>query len=252
MKRWFVLAFATSLASLGAAQTKPLAKKPAASSVAKQDQKNQSSQMVPLKQEPKKPPLVKFSMGMIESDRIDPEYNGFPVAEIVDAIERNTGDKKGEFESTADYNARKAAALSGKVVGDSTVDDLFALVLPVGKGGRYTDGVGYEFNADTGEVRLFALPKSSSMNGIGAPDYQTNRRENKGLDQFDLDFKLISKSTYQGSNAYGATITVEKTSATRLGVAANRIPFLNFKREIVYSNPTPAVQFTLENARAAF
>ncbi len=250
MKKWFVLAFATSLASLGAAQTKPLAKKPSASSVAKQDQKDQSSPVALLKQEPKKPPIVKFSMGMIESGRIDPGYTGFPVAQVIDAIERMTGDKKGEFESTADYNARKTAALSEKVVGDSTVDDLFAFVSPVGKVSRY-GGVGYEFNADIGEVRLFALPTSLPLNGIGAPDYQTNRRPYKGLDQLGLDFNVNSQSTYEGSNAYGATITVEKTSSTKLGVAANRISFLNFKRETAYSNPIPAARFTLENSRAA-
>lgn len=89
------------------------------------------------------------------------------------------------------------------------------------------------------------------MNGIGAPDYQTNRRESRGLDQFDLDFKVNSKSTYEGSNAYGAKITVEKTSSTRLGIAVNRIPFLTFKRDMFYSNPVPAAQFNLENVRAA-
>lgn len=251
MKRWFILVFAASLPSLSAAQTKPSIKKPSTSSTVQQGQKNQVSTVTQVKQESKKPPIVKFSMDMIESGHIPLGYTGFAVADIVDAIERMTGDKKGEFESSAEYNARKSVALSGKVIGDSTVNDLFALVLPVGKGGRYRSGVGYEFNADTSEVRLFALPKSSSMNGIGAPDYQTNRRESKGLDQFDFDFKLNSKSTYQGSNAYGATITVEKTNSTRLGVAANRIPFLNFKREIVYSNPTPVAQLTLENSKAA-
>lgn len=89
------------------------------------------------------------------------------------------------------------------------------------------------------------------MNGIGAPDYQTNRRESKGLDQFDLDLKIDSNSTYVGSNAYGAKVTVEKTISTQLGIAVNRIPFLTFTRERLYSNPVPAAQFNWENARAA-
>lgn len=249
MKKWFVFAFITSLAGTCFAQDKPTVKKE--QQVKQKQTKEQPAPVAPVKQEPKKPPVVKFSIGMIENGRIDPGYNGFAVSEVVDAIEKMTGAKKGEFESTADYNARKTAALTGKVLGDSSVEDSFAFVLRVRKGGPYRDGLGYEFNADSSEVRLYALPKSSSMNGIGAPDYQTNRRKSEGLDQFDLDFKIDSASTYQGSNAYGATVTVEKTRSTRLGIAVSRIPFLSFKREIVYSKPIPAAQFNLENARAA-
>jgi hypothetical protein len=127
-------------------------------------------------------------------------------------------------------------------------------MVPVPKGGKYRDGLGYEFNADTSSVNLYALPTSSKylpLNGIGAPDYQTNRRESKGLDQFKLSTKIESKSTYQGSNAYGATVTVEKTVMSTFGIASNRIPFLKFERDLGYSNPTVATQLTMENSRAA-
>jgi hypothetical protein len=253
MRKRFVLAVITLFAGVWLAQTKPLAKREQApASQVKQDaKKEQAAPIAPVKQEPKKPPTPKFSMGMLEADRIDPGYSGVRVVDVVDAIEKLTGQKKGEFESTADFNARKAAALSGKILGESSVEDTFAFVLPVGKGGQYRDGFGYVFNADTSEVRLFALPKSSSMNGIGAPDYQTNRRQSSGLDQFDLDSKMESQSTYQGSNAYGATVTVEKSSMSRVGIAANRIPFLSFKRETIYSAPVAAGQFNLENSKAA-
>ena len=256
MMKWVVLTILASLAGSTLAQTEPAAKKKPP--VKQEQKKEEAAKPAPapvavVKPAPPKAPAIKFSMSMLESGRVDPGYVGFPVAEVVDSIEKMTGAKKGEFESTADYNARKAAALTAKFLGDSSVEDTFAFVVPVPKGGRYrySDGLGYDFNADTSEVRLFALPKESRMNGIGAPDYQTNRRENKGLDQFDLDFKIDSKSTYEGSNAYGAKVTVEKTSSTRLGIAVSRIPFLTFKREMFYSNPVPAAQFNLENARAA-
>lgn len=252
MKNWVVFTIVASLAGPTLAQIEPATKKkPLIKLEQKKEVVAKPAPIAELKPEPKKPPVLKFSMGMLESGRIDPRYTGIPVVEVVDAIEKMTGTKKGEFESTADYNARKAAALTGKFLGDSSVEDTFAFVVPVSKGGRYRDGLGYDFNADTSEVRLFALPKQSSMNGIGAPDYQTNRRESKGLDQFDLDFKLDSKSSYEASNAYGAKVSVDKTSSTRLGIAVNRMPFLNFKREMYYSNPMAEVQFNLENARAA-
>jgi hypothetical protein len=254
MKNWVVLTILASLAGSTLAQTEPAAKK---KPPVKQEQKKEEAAkpapapVASVKPAPPKPPAIKFSMSMLESGRIDLGYAGIPVGEVVDAIEKMTGSKKGEFESTADYTARKAVALSGKFLGDSSLEDTFAFVVPVSKGGPYRDGLGYVFNADTSEVRLFVLPTPSSMNGIGAPDYQTNRRESNGLDQFALEYKIISQSTYEGSNAYGAKVTVEKTSSNRLGIAANRIPFLSFKRELVYSNPIPAVQFNLENARAA-
>lgn len=219
MNKWVVIVVATSLASVCMAQTKPVPNK---------------EKPVVAKQEPPKAPPVKFSMLMIEGDRIDLKYVGLAVADVVDAIEKLSGQKKGEFESTADFNARKAAALAGKFLGDSSVEDIFAFVVPVTRWRAYTDGLKYDFNADTSELRLFALAKPSSMNGIGAPDFQVSRRESNGLDQFELDFKVNSTKTYQASNAYGATVTVEETVLTRTGIAANRIPFLTYRRERYY------------------
>jgi hypothetical protein len=218
------------------AQTKPATKK---------------EKPVLAKQESPKAPSAKFSFAMIAGDHIDLKYAGLQVSDVVDAIEKLSGQRKGEFESTADFNARKAAALAGKFLGNSSVEDTFAFVVPVTRGGAFADGLKYDFNADTSELRLFALAKSSSMNGIGAPYFRAPIRESVGLDQFDLDYKVDSTKTYQASNAFGATVTVKETASTRLGIAANRIPFLTYVREKYYSNPTPSMRFTMENAKAA-
>ncbi len=247
MKNWVILTILASLAGSTLAQTEHAAKK---KPPVKQEQKKEDA----AKPAPPKPRVIKFSMSMLESGRVDPGYVGFPAAELIEAVEKLTGAKKGEFESTADYNARRDAALSAKFLDNASVNDVFAFVVPVSKGGKYSDGLVYEFDADTSDVKLYALPKSPeylSLNGIGAPDYQTNRRESKGLDQFKLSTKIESNSTYQGSNAYGATVTVEKTSMSSAGIAANRIPFLSFKRDIVYGNPTVSTQFKLDNSRAS-
>jgi hypothetical protein len=243
MKKWLVyyLAVATSLTGACFAQDKPTTKK------------EQSAPVAPVKQEPKKPSFVKFSMDMLERGRIDPRFTGTPATNVIDTIEKMIGTKQGEFESTADYNARRSAALARKFLGDSSIEDVLAFVVPVSKVRKYSNGIRYEFNADTGDVNLYVLPESSkylTLNGIGAPDYATNRRESNELDRFELTTKIKSKSTYRGSNAYGATVTVEKTIISRLGIAANRVPFLNFERDLVYSNPMIASQFKLENSRA--
>lgn len=230
MKKWIVLAIVTSLTGIGFAEAKQIAKK---------DQQ--------VKQEQKKAPIVKFSIGMIESGRIDPGYEGIPVSQVVDAIEKMTGVEKGEFESTANYNARKVAALTGKFLGDSTLEDTFAFVLPVAAWklpdpslhSGLNAGLRYAFNADTSEVRLFALPVPSIKDG-------------KASDLLHIDTKINSLGTYQISNAYGATATVEKTSSTSLWIKTDRMSFLTFKREdIFYINPVPVAQFNMENAKAA-
>lgn len=250
MKKWFVLAIVMSLTSIFLAEASPATEK---KTTARQDQKQEkAASATQEKEELKKTPIAKFSMRMVESGQLDPAYTGIPVSEVVEAIEQMFNVEKGEFESTIEYNKRKSAARARTFLGDLTVEDTFAFVVPVAANKwQYVTGLKYNFNADTGEVKLYTLPKSSTINGIGAPDYRTNRRESRGLDQFAIEFKNLSKSTYQASNAYGATITVEKLNSITHGIAANRIPFLDFEREIIYRNPMPAVQFNMENAKAA-
>src|SRR4026207_364899 len=106
-KKWFVFAIAIASAGICVAQTKP---------PTKPEQ--------PLRQQQNQAQFPKFSMAIIEGARIDPGYTGMPMAEIIDAIEKmNWGLKKGEFESTADYNARRAAALSRTFLGDLSLQD---------------------------------------------------------------------------------------------------------------------------------
>ncbi len=196
--------------------------------------KEQPAPMAPVKQ--KQSPAVKFLMGMLESGRVDPEYTGFSITEVIDAIEKITGVKKGDFESTADYNARRSAALATKFFGDSSIEDLFTFMVPVSKIGEH--GLRYTFNADTGDVNLYVLPKSSKYL-IGAPDRE--------LDMFALSSKIEEMSTYIGSNPYGTTVPVNKISKSCFGIASNRLPF---KSNETYSDPTIASQFKLKNSRA--
>lgn len=237
MKKWLVFAVVMSLSGVCSAQTKPMAKG------------GKSVLVSPVKQKHKKPPIAKFSMNMIESDRVDPGYPGMPLTEVLSAIEKILVVKKGEFESTDEFNARKSAVLSRKFLSESSVEDIFAFVQPVDTASKYSIGLKYSFDPDTSEVRLFAIPRSASVNGIGAPDYQPSQSKSKSRDIFTFVYKTESESTYQGSNAYGATVTVKKSVGSTLGIAVDEIPFLNFTR--VYSDPIPAAQFKLENAKAA-
>ena len=131
------------------------------------------------------------------------------------------------------------------------MEDVFAIVLPVAKGGSHRSVMEYFFNADKGAVYLRVSPSSSSpLNGIGAPGNLTNQRRTEGLDRFDLNFKVNSTSTYQASNAYGATVTVEKTDSTTLGIAVNQNSFSTLRWNKSNENSSPRVVFFLENGTA--
>ena len=254
MKKYNFFALFISLAGVAlVSAAHALENRPPTKQIQKSEQTGIPFQKSAVKLGSKQPPLVKFSMDMLENERISLSYVGLPLAEAVTAIEKMNDTKKGEFESTADYTARKMASLAGKFLGDSSLEDTVGFVFPVlNRKGRF-GGFVYSFNADTNEVALFALPIRSSLNGIGAPNLtRLNLRRSKGLDQFNLDSRIDSASTYQASNAYGAKVTVEKTKTILFGIAANQIPFLSFKREdAIYSSPVPVSRFNMENVHAA-
>jgi hypothetical protein len=191
----------------------------------------------------------KFSMAIIEGDRVDPKYPGFQVSDVVRAFEKATSLIKGEFESTAEFNARKATALAGKFLGGSSVEDILAFVVPVAKR-NILGSLGYEFDPDTNELGLFVLPMVEPMNGLGAPS-RDQGMQNDLLDRINLERRADSRKTYEASNAYGAKVTVDEITSTTLGIAAFPISFLTDVRQRTYLNPSPSTQIKMENSRAA-
>lgn len=257
MKKWLIMALVMSLSSICLAQSKsPVRKEPPvpSSTIKKAQKKEHPVPVNPVTHEKQSAPIVKFSMDMIENDRLDPEYAGMPVAKLRTAIGKWESVKKGEFESTSDFNARKAAALSDKFLGDSSIEDTFAFVFRVASYQKFSNGLKYNFNADTSEVRLFVLPKTRKPKRISLPYYpyyEFSGSPSSEMDELDIDAKVDSASTYQGSNAYGAMANVDKSWITKLGILANPIPFLNSKRASNYPNPVADAQFNLENTKAA-
>lgn len=237
MKKWFAILPLSFC--VGACLAQPAA--PAKKGQATPSKSSATSEAAP----------VNFSMAMVESGRIDPRYLGMPVGEIAQRLEKMAFPKKGEFETTADFNARKSSALSTKLSGNAGIEDTLAFVVPVGSGATHLgNGMKFIFNADTSEVRLYALPKPASLNGIGGPDYKAHSTRIVGLDLFELDSNLDSKGTYQGSNAYGATVTVKEFARKIVGLASPLIPFLTFRRSYNYLVVPPAARFNLDAARA--
>ena len=230
------------------AQPQPIVKK---NQIRQKQSAAQATAPVPAKAEVPKALPPKFALKMIEGEKLDQAFAEISLVDLIGAVEKSTSVQKGEFESTSDFNTRRAAALSAKFLDDYGIDDTFAVVRSVVSGGKYPSGLSYTFNADISEVSIYVLPTSSTLNGVGRPHYQNDRQEGHGLDVFRFDTKTVAESTYQASNAYGATITVEKSNMSGIGIAASKVSFLHFKREVAYSNPPSALRFTMDSSKAA-
>lgn len=225
MKKWVVLTIISTLASVCVAQTKP----------AKKYEKRTASDIIEKK--PKLSPTVKFSMSMIENEYIDKEYVGIPAEEVIRSVKKMINIEKGEFESTSEFNSRKEAELAGKFLGNSTLQDIFAFVVPFNKTG---ETLRYKYNADTRDVSLYVLPEFISFDGIGSPDYISGQKSKDNLDNFFLSSSIVGKEDWLVN-----------------GIAANRIPFFSFKRKYesggyeYYSNPVSVARFNMESSQAA-
>jgi hypothetical protein len=205
-----------------------------------------------VKQKPKKLSIMKFSIGMLESSRIDLRYTGYSAAEVIAEVEKLTGSKKGEFESTTEYNARTSSALKAKFLDSSSIEDVFAFVVPVPKlplAEIISTGFTYVFNPDTGDVNLYAQPEfSTGMNGIGAPNAETETEtetELNSLYKFELSGRNVSSSTYKARNGFGERIMVHRGLRYTSGIAVN-ISFL----ELEDLESTLVYQFKLDRSKA--
>lgn len=242
MKNWTALLIAASLSGTCLAQstTTSKPKRATAATSVKQDAQRVSG--------------TKFSMAMLENGSIAPGLAKVSVPALARAIEKTFVSEKGEFESTTDYESRKQAAMSVKVLGDTRLDDTFAFTYSVGPRASSDHSFRYSFNADTNDLQLFAYPNRQTTNGIGAPvpgpaDALKDRK--KEYDAFDEALTKGNSRTYVASNAYGATVTVEEITFIGHGVAANRIPFINVSKAEAYRFPEPLIRLVMDKAKAA-
>jgi hypothetical protein len=205
---------------------------------------------------PAEPTVKKFTLAAIQGDRVDLAATRLPVETLIDAVKKAAVvSKKGEFESTADYEARRTAARSTIFLSGSTLNDTFAISIPVSKWAH--EQLAYTFNPDASEGAFFVLPATSTGGSKGIFEKREYGPES-GIDFFkNLANNILSKSTYEGSNAYGAKVTVEKTVSVTYGLAANRIPFLPFSRKDYYGSDLASalnlavIRFKMDGATAS-
>ena len=66
------------------------------------------------------------SLDILETGRLTPGYKGISIEYIVNVVEKLASVKRGEFEKTADFNARKSWMRS-TYLGDLSLDDHLVL-----------------------------------------------------------------------------------------------------------------------------
>lgn len=191
--------------------------------------------------------VPKFTLSSLSSGMIDPKFKGVSPSNLVSSLERLQDIKKGEFETTEDFNKRKADALSIKLIDDYGVDDVFPFVVDVIKYSTCLHGIMYGYNPDTSKatLHLSADPDSygdrNFISGYDSPKYDT----------FELGREYQKDKTYIGSNAFGVQAKVTQVDGVIFKVASKKIHFVPGKRTLSCFEKEALFKFNIDIATAA-
>jgi len=201
--------------------------------------------------------LAPFSHETLDSGRLKVGYTGLPPESIANALEKIVGIKKGEFETTEKFEARKAAQLSSPYIPNLALTDIHAFTSSVDKA-DYSQGISYRYDADTQTVAIMVSPLETKPNHIGGKDYSAStiesiqqQRNAPALDVLSLSSKTLLKNSYVASNAYGAKVVVEKTTSIGFSLGLDQIAFVTDRNKYGSPSSSPLSQFKLEPTKAA-
>lgn len=208
---------------------------------------------------PSIPAPVAFSLASLENGKVSGAMTEAQVIRAADALEKAINISKGELETTAEFEERRAATLGKPYLGTLSLDDLHAFSVNVRKLEGYLSGIGYRYDADTESVDVYLAPKELRPNNIGGPSVVPTtvedirrRMEMAPLDEFLIQSNVDTRRNYKASNAYGATVTVDSTASKSISLGLTRIPSLSSRGIFLdLSKTTPAGVFKLERRSAA-
>jgi hypothetical protein len=191
---------------------------------------------------------------MLEKGKIDLTYPGHDPSAIFSALEAVSNPKKGEFESSADFEERKTKSLSAPYLPGLSLTDQLAFILETRRAGKYFSGLGYSYDADSAEASLYVILADSVPNEIGSPNYDTSgfarRQARAPLKVQALQSQRTNEREYQASNAYGATVTVTESTYKTVQLGLERLDFVPWQKAFSES-PRPTTRLKLEASVAA-
>jgi len=193
-------------------------------------------------------------MAMLETGKIDLTYAGHDPNAIFAALEAAFAQKRGEFESSTDFEERRAKSLKEPYLPGLNLTDQLAFIVEVKKASRYFSGLVYSYDVDSSETSLYINLPDSLPNENGGPNHNfsglAKRRENSPIKVQTLQNQLLSERDYQASNAYGATVTVTRSRYKTVQLGLVRLDFVPSQRGISDS-PLPVTRFRMESSVAA-
>lgn len=190
--------------------------------------------------------VPKFTPSSLSSGMIDPKFKGISPSILASSLESLQEVKKGEFETTDDFNKRKADALSIKLVDDYGVDDVFPFIVDVSKYSTCLHGIMYGYNPDTSKATLHLSADSDSygdrdfISGYDGPKYDT----------FELGREYEKDKSYVGSNAFGVQAKVTQVEGVIYTVASKKITFVPGKRTLSFFEKEALFKFNMDATTA--
>ncbi len=195
-----------------------------------------------------------FTAAMLERGKIDPAYFGHNPSVIFPALEAVSNLRKGEFESSADFEERRTKAMSGAYLPGLKLTDQLAFILDTRRASKYFSGLGYSYDADSAEASLYVIFNDRTLNEIGSPSYDASgsagQQARVPLKVQVLKSQKIDERQYQASNAYGATVTVTKSVYKTIALGLERLDFVPWQKEFP-ENPQPVSRVKMEASVAA-
>ncbi len=159
--------------------------------------------------------LRPFALVTLDQEVVSPQYAGVSIKAVVEALEEKTGQKKGEFESTAQFNQRRKAALEGSLVGEIRTDDVLAFVFAVQKKSHDVPFY-YTYDADTQEAMLTVSADQTTLNKNEVPSYSA------GAEPLPYDNYPIASESGPPSKYTIRNVDVTKLDSTIYSFATSR------------------------------
>ena len=184
------------------------------------------------------------------------QFVGHSPAGVADALAKVLDVKKGEFETSVQFEARRDEALTRPILGTLTLNDRLLFTVSVKKHTTYSSGLSYDYDADKQQLSLFVVSLETKPNGIGGPNMSLptiesirTRSNALGLITVELTSEKISENEYSASNAYGATLKVSSTAYKSVEIGA-ALPAFVPKRTRFDAPPEPAMIIAMPVNRA--
>lgn len=161
----------------------------------------------------------------INLEKLPPNYFGNDPKSIYFAIQkRKNSAAKGEFETTEQFQKRRANENSLPIIGQISLDGLFSLQTKRSEIKYSADASEFIIEIELGKV---SEPLGYSLAKMKNPAYKADNY-NENAKEISLTYETVGSRTYIGSNSYGATTEVSEHNSESYNSAVanyNEFPF---------------------------